>query len=103
MPAYVPLMPAKGVIAGLVASWVKALTEPRLQALDEAILPPSPSQKQDVVADPSGHPENMPPGVLVDCVTVALGRRLTVPQRLRAQQTAAVAWTSTSHLGFGVG
>ena len=83
--AYVPLMPAKGVIAGLVASWVKALTEPRLQTLAEAILPPSPSQKQDVGADPSEHPENMPPAVLVDRATVALGRRLTVPQRLRAQ------------------
>jgi putative membrane protein len=88
-------MPAKGVIAGLVASWVKALTEPRLQALAEAILPPSPSQKQDVGADPSGHPENMPPAVLVDRATVALGRRLTVPQRLRAQQAI--------HYGMGTG
>ena len=88
-------MPVKGVIAGLVASWVKALTEPRLQALAEAILPPSPSQKQDVGADPSGHPENMPPAVLVDRVTVALGRRLTVPQRLRAQQVI--------HYGMGAG
>ena len=93
--AYVLLMPAKGVIAGLVASWVKALTEPRLQALAEAILPPSPSQKQDVGADPSGHPENMPPAVLVDRATVALGRRLTVPQRLRAQQVI--------HYGMGAG
>jgi uncharacterized membrane protein YagU involved in acid resistance len=88
-------MPAKGVIAGLVASWVKALTEPRLQALAEAILPPSPSQKQDVGADPSGHPENMPPAVLVDRATVALGRRLTLPQRLRAQQVI--------HYGMGAG
>ena len=95
VPAYVPLMPAKGVIAGLVASWVKALTEPRLQALAEAILPPSPSQKQDVGADPSGHPENMPPAVLVDRATVALGRRVTVPQRLRAQQVI--------HYGMGAG
>ena len=79
-------MAAKGVVAGLAASWIKALTEPRLQALAEAILPPSPSQKQHVGADPSGHPENMPPAVLVDRATVALGRRLTVPQRLRAQQ-----------------
>jgi hypothetical protein len=79
-------MAAKGVIAGLVASWVTALTEPRLQALAEAILPPSPNQKQDVGADPSGHPENMSPAVLVDRATVALGRRRTVPQRLRAQQ-----------------
>ena len=88
-------MPAKGVIAGLVASWVKALAEPRLQALAEAILPPSPSQKQDVGADPSGHPENMPPAVLVDRATVALGRRSTVPQRLRAQQVI--------HYGMGAG
>ena len=95
MSAYVPLMPAKGVIAGLVASWVKALTEPRLQALAEAILPPYPSQKQDVGADPSGHPENMPPAVLVDRASVALGRRLTVPQRLRAQQVI--------HYGMGTG
>ena len=95
LPAYLPLMPTKGVIAGLVASWVKALTEPRLQALAEAILPPSPSQKQDVGADPSGHLENMPPAVLVDRVTVALGRRLTVPQRLRAQQVI--------HYGMGAG
>ena len=79
-------MAANGVVAGLVASWVKAVTEPRLQALDEAILPPSPSQKQDVGADPSGHPENMPPAVLVNRATVALGHRLTVAQRLRAQQ-----------------
>jgi putative membrane protein len=84
--AYVARMAAKGVIAGLVASWVKALTEPRLQALAEAILPPSTSQKQEVGADPSGHPENMPPAVLVDRATVWLGRRATVPQRLRAQQ-----------------
>jgi putative membrane protein len=88
-------MAAKGVIAGLVASWVKALTEPRLQALAEAILPPSPSQKQDVGADPSGHPENMPPAVLVDRATVTLGRRTTVPQRLRAQQVI--------HYGTGAG
>jgi uncharacterized membrane protein YagU involved in acid resistance len=88
-------MPTKAVIAGLVASWVKALTEPRLQALAEAILPPCPSQKQDVGADPSGHPENMPPAVLVDRATVALGRRLTVPQRLRAQRVI--------HYGMGAG
>jgi putative membrane protein len=95
VPAYVLLMAAKGVISGLVASWVKALAEPRLQALAEAILPPSPSQKQDVGADPSGHPENMPPAVLVDRAIVALGRRLTVSQRLRAQQVI--------HYGMGAG
>ena len=75
MLAYVALMPTNYVVAGLVASWVKALTEPRLQAVAEAILPPSPSQKQDVGADPSGHPENMPPAVLVDRATRAFGHR----------------------------
>ena len=78
-------MRTRGAIAGLVASWVKALTEPRLQAVAERILPPSPTQKHDVGADPSGHPENMPPAVLVDRATLALDHRLTVPQRLRAQ------------------
>ena len=95
MLAYVAAMQANGVIAGLVASWIKALTEPRLQAVAERILPPSPTQKQDVGADPGGHPENMPPAVLVDRVTRALGHRLTVPQRLRAQQVI--------HYGTGAG
>jgi uncharacterized membrane protein YagU involved in acid resistance len=80
-------MHSKGLLVGLVASWVKALTETRLQAVAERALPPSPSQKQDVGADPSGHPENMPPSVLVDRVAVALGHRLTVAQRLRAQHS----------------
>ena len=78
-------MQTNGVIAGLAASWIKALTEPRLQTVTERILPPAPSQKLDVGADPSGHPENMPPAVLVDRVTNALGHRLTVAQRLRVQ------------------
>ena len=75
-----------GVIVGLVASWVKALSEPRLQAAAERVLPPSAAQKLEVGADIAGHPENMPPAVLVDRATVALGHPLTVAQRLRAQQ-----------------
>ena len=88
-------MHSNGLIVGLAASWVKALTETRLQVVAERILPPSPSQKQDVGADPSGHPENMPPSVLVDRVTGALGHRLTVAQRLRAQNVI--------HYGMGAG
>jgi uncharacterized membrane protein YagU involved in acid resistance len=88
-------MQANGLIAGLVASWIKALSEPRLQAVAERILPPSPTQKQDVGADPSGHPENMPPAVLVDRVSAALGHRLPVAQRLRAQHVI--------HYGTGAG
>lgn len=95
MLAYVAVMRTNGVIAGLMASWIKAWSEPRLQAVAERILPPSPSQKQDVGADPSGHPENMPPAVLVDRTTAALGHRLPVAQRLRAQHVI--------HYGMGGG
>jgi hypothetical protein len=75
---------AQGIIVGLGASWIKALTEPRLQPVAERILPPSPAQKQEVGADPIGRPENMPPGVLANRTAVALGDGgPTVAQRLR--------------------
>jgi uncharacterized membrane protein YagU involved in acid resistance len=84
----------EGVGVGLVASWVKALSEPPLQAAAERILPPSPAQKQEVGADPSGRPENMPPAVLVGRAAAALGHQgLTARQRVRAQQVI--------HYGFG--
>ena len=50
-----------GIIVGLGASWIKALTEPRLQSVAERILPPSPAQKQEVGADPGGRPEKHAP------------------------------------------
>src|SRR4051812_809978 len=85
---------AQGVVAGLVASWVKVLTEPPLQAAAERILPPTPSQKQEVGADPTGRPYNMPPAVLADRVAVALRHRgLSTPQRLQVQRVI--------HYGFG--
>jgi uncharacterized membrane protein YagU involved in acid resistance len=84
------------VLSGLVASWVKAYSEPRLQAVAEAVLPPSPAQKQEVGADPSGHPENMPPAVIVGRAASALGhRRVTDEQRVRAQHVI--------HYAFGAG
>ena len=61
-----PMARATGVIVGLTAAWIKALTEPALQSAAERILPPSPDQKHEVGADPSGRPENMPPAVLAD-------------------------------------
>ena len=85
-----------GVLAGLVASWVKAYSEPRLQAVAESILPPSPAQKQEVGADPSGHPQNMPPAVIVGRAASSLGHgRLTDEQRVSAQRVI--------HYGFGAG
>jgi len=86
---------AQGVISGLVAAWVKALSEPQLQMAAERILPPSPAQKQEVGADPAGRPDNMPPAVLVGRLAAALGHPLTDGQRLRAQQAI--------HYGFGAG
>jgi uncharacterized membrane protein YagU involved in acid resistance len=87
---------AQGVIVGVVASWVKALSEPPLQAAAERIVPPSPAQKQQVGADPTGRPENMPPAVLVDRAAVALGHGgLSAAQRVRAQRVV--------HYGFGAG
>jgi putative membrane protein len=87
---------SRGIVVGLVAAWVKALTEPRLQAAVERILPPSPAQKQEVGADPAGRPENMPPAVVAQRTAVALGHGgLTVPQRLRVQNVI--------HYGTGAG
>jgi uncharacterized membrane protein YagU involved in acid resistance len=85
-----------GAVVGLIASWVKELSEPPLQAAAERVLPPSPAQKQDVGADPSGRPENMPPAVLANRVAVAFGHGgLTVRQRVRVQRVI--------HYGFGAG
>jgi len=88
----------KGVIAGVVASWVKALSEPTLQAAAERIRPPSPAQKEEVGADPTGRPENMPPAVLADRAAVALGHRgLSPSQRVRVQHVIHYA------VGAGLG
>src|SRR5690242_7481599 len=81
-----PMTRAQGIIVGLGASWIKALTEPRLQSIAERILPPSPAQKLEVGADPAGRPENMPPAFLANRTAVALGHgELTDRQRLRVQ------------------
>ncbi|HUA45780.1 MAG TPA: DUF1440 domain-containing protein [Solirubrobacteraceae bacterium] len=86
----------RGVIAGVLASWVKAFSEPRLQVVAERLLPPSAAQKLEVGADPGGHPENMPPAVIVGRVASALGRPgLTAAERVRAQRII--------HYSFGAG
>src|SRR4051812_28171211 len=86
----------EGIIVGLGASWIKALTEPRLQSVAERILPPSAAQKREVGADPAGRPSNMPPAVLANRIAIALGHGgLTARQRLRVQDAI--------HYGFGAG
>jgi putative membrane protein len=87
---------AQGVVTGLVASWIKALSEPPLQSAAERILPPTAAQKQEVGADPTGRPDNMPPAVLADRAAVALGHGgLPAPQRVRVQRVI--------HYVFGAG
>jgi putative membrane protein len=86
----------QGVVIGLIASWIKALSEPPLQAAAERLLPPSATEKLEVGADPTGRPENMPPAVLANRAAVALGRGgLSRSERLRVQRAI--------HYGFGAG
>ena len=86
---------------GLVAAWVNALSELPLQAAAEPALPPSPAQKQELGAEPSGRPENMPPAVVVGRAAAALGHPgLSAGQRVRAPQVIHL-WESTSHAVFG--
>jgi putative membrane protein len=87
---------AREVIVGLVATWVKTVSEPPLQTAAERILPPSAAQKLEVGADPKGRPENMPPAVFADRTARALGHGgLSTAQRLRVQNII--------HHAFGAG
>lgn len=84
------------VLTGLLASWVKAFSEPRLQTVAEAIVRPSPAQKLEVGVDPGGHPQNLPPAVIVGEVASSLAHaQLTDEQRVRVQRVI--------HYAFGAG
>lgn len=64
---------AVGAAVGIAASWVKSFSEPRLQQLFERIVQPTAAEKELVGADPSGHPDRMPPAEIAD----RLARRVT--------------------------
>jgi putative membrane protein len=55
-----------GAAVGIAASWVKALSEPRLQAQFERLVRPTAAEKELVGADISGHPDRMPPAEVAD-------------------------------------
>lgn len=57
---------AAGAAVGIAASWVKAVSEPRLQRLFERLVRPTEREKELVGADPSGHLDQMPPAELAD-------------------------------------
>jgi putative membrane protein len=87
---------AHAVLSGLLASWVKASSEPRLQTVAEWIVAPSPAQKLEVGTDPSDHPQNLPPAVIVGRIASALGHTgLSDGRRVSVQRVM--------HYGFGAG
>ena len=87
---------AAGAATGVVAAWIKALSEPRLQQVTERLWPPKPEQKEMVGADPAGHPDNAPPALIVDSVTRAVAHR-------PATRDERVKGTLVIHYVFGAG
>ncbi len=83
-----------GAAVGIAASWVKSLTERRLQALFERLVQPTAAQKELVGADPSGHPDRMPPAELAD----RLARRLSGHGLSRQQRVSVL---NPMHYAFG--
>lgn len=83
-----------GAAVGVAASWVKALSERRLQGLSERLVRPTAPQKELVGADPAGHPDRMPPAEIAD----RLVRRVR-GQGLSRQQRVSVL--NPVHYSFG--
>lgn len=54
-----------GISAGLLASWLKTLVEKPLQNKGLIIFPATPAQLKLNGADLQGHPQNMPPAIMV--------------------------------------
>jgi putative membrane protein len=76
-----------GFLAGLGAAYLKAQTESPLQRLFEDVTPPTGQEKELVGADPTGHPDRMPPAVLADRVVRRGGRTgLSSSQRVLASK-----------------
>jgi putative membrane protein len=83
-----------GAAVGIAASWVKALSERRLQELFERLIQPTATQKELVGADPSGHPDRMPPAEVAD----RLARRVKGHGLSRQQRVSVL---NPVHYTFG--
>lgn len=82
-----------GLAAGAVATVAKTKAEQQLQPLSEKLVPPTPSQKTELGADPAGHPENMPPSEVADrAVHAVTGDELTDEQRQKV--AAPIHWAT---------
>lgn len=87
---------ATGLVASVLGTVVKSEAEGVLQPFGEKLFPPADAQKIELGADPSGHPENMPPSEVADRVQhLVTGTELTDEQRLKA--------AAPLHWGMGVG
>jgi putative membrane protein len=84
-----------GAAVGIAASWVKALSEPRLQKLFERLVQPTAAEKELVGADVSGHPERMPPAEVAD----RLARHFSGHGLSRQQRVSVL---NPTHYAFGV-
>ena len=92
-----------GATASILASVLKGIGERSLQRAAEALWPPTEAQKALVGADPSGHPENMPPAVLADRLARRLGRGpLDDRSKLRAQDVIHYTFGAVFGAGYGI-
>jgi putative membrane protein len=72
-----------GAAVGVAASWVKAVSERRLQGVFERLIQPAAPEKELVGADPAGHPDRMPPAEIADrLVRRVRGHGLSQQQRV---------------------
>jgi len=88
-----------GAVAGVVVGVLASFSEPR-QVVAERLLPPSPAQKRAVGADPGGHPENMPPAVVVGWVAVVLGHAGLRPRNRTSRRAARQLPQTFTHLAL---
>ncbi len=88
-----------GLVAGFAGSYVKAAAEPPLQRLGERLFPPAHGEKLQRGADPTGHPERMPPAEMIRAATpVPLDRS----EVLAAQQVAHYVFGSAVGVAYGM-
>ncbi|MEM1042329.1 MAG: DUF1440 domain-containing protein [Bacteroidota bacterium] len=90
---------AAGLVGGLAGAWAKSKTEPVLQVVGEDFFPPTYDEKQLPGADISGHPERMPPALLVARLT---GGRISQTQTLAAQSRIHYVFGTGAGVAYGV-
>jgi putative membrane protein len=86
------LVVATGLVAGTAGTFAKMKAEGVLQPQAERIWPPTEADKRKGGADPSDHPENMPPTEIVD----RLEEHPATPELsddAKAQGAAALHWS----------